>query len=60
MVPSSAADDAIEALFVLSEPSATQPSSNTLLMDKIRMVVEAVFFGWFIPRRRRKDDSEST
>jgi hypothetical protein len=52
MVPSPVADDAIEVLSVLSEPSTTYPSSNTLLMDKIRMVIEAILFGWFIPRRK--------
>lgn len=60
MVPASAADDAIEVLSVLFEPSPTQLSSDTLLVDKIRMIVEALCFGWFIPSRRHKEDIENT
>lgn len=56
MVPASAADDALELLSVLSDPSTIYKSNNILLSDKIRMVIEAFIFSWFIPRRRRKND----
>ena len=64
MVPASFADDAIEVLSVLSEhlsePESSLSGANTPMKGKIRMIVEVIVFGWFIPRWSQKDDSEGT
>jgi len=53
MVPEERANEAREALAELSsndDPAAESPSMR--LRDKVRVVLEAVLFGWFVPGRR--------
>ncbi len=54
MVPEELADDAREALAELSpadEPAVGPVSMR--LRDKVRVVLEAALFGWFVPGKRR-------
>lgn len=55
MVPEERAVEAREALaesFPVNEPAATLPSMR--FRDKMRIVLEAVMFGWFVPGERRR------
>lgn len=54
MVPEERAEEAGEALAgpsPTSEPPAAPPSMR--LRDKVRVVLEAVLLGWFVPGRQR-------
>ena len=60
MVPEERVADAVELLRDLSrrdEPAAT--SGPLPLRDKVRIVLEGLLFGWFVPGSRRKRASSS-
>ena len=55
MVPAECATEALSALAVLAEPSDEPLTPTKLsLADKLRMFLELVFLGWFIPGHRRR------
>jgi hypothetical protein len=54
MVPQSCAVAAIEAIADLQPLSAPEPSSG----EKLRILAEALFLGWFFPAGRRPRPSE--
>jgi hypothetical protein len=59
MVPEECVAEAAELLAQL-QPTATGPGRTVMpLRDKIRVVLEGVLFGWFVPgsRGRRVDES---
>ena len=53
MVPEPAAEQALEALTVLREPPQPKEAYRRTLSDRVRMVVETLFFGWFVPGPRQ-------
>jgi hypothetical protein len=58
MVPEERAADAIE---LLAEFRACPPAmpARLPLRDRIRVVLEAVCFGWFVPGRTRRDKPDA-
>lgn len=55
MVPEERANEAREAL--AGSPASGDPSAETSpmpLLDRVRVVLEAALFGWFIPGRRSR------
>lgn len=55
MVPEECANEAREAL--AESPTSGSPSAETLQMpvlDRVRVVLEAVLFGWFVPGGRSR------
>ena len=54
MVPEPAAEQALAVLAVLSEPVQPKEVYKRSVSDRLRMVAEALFFGWFIPGPRRR------
>jgi hypothetical protein len=59
MVPEECVAEAAELLAQL-EPAAADPRRTALpLRDKIRVVLEGILFGWFVPSSRAKGVDES-
>lgn len=58
MVPAPVAEKAIEVLSVLSKPDIAPQKTEYTLTSKIRMVFEALFFGWFIPDKKHRHDKD--
>ena len=54
MVPAPAAEQALEVLAVLSEPAQPKEAYRRPLSERIRIIAEALFFGWFVPGARRR------
>jgi hypothetical protein len=57
MVPEESAADAIELLAELRAPPSGQPARASV-RSKIRVVLEALLFGWFVPGRERDTVAE--
>ena len=55
MVPDACREDAAAALLVLTPPLP----DTTTRRGKVRIVVETILFGWFVPGSRRRRDAES-
>ena len=53
MVPEERAADAIELLAEFGTPPVTATPARLPVRDRIRVVFEALFFGWFVPGRTR-------
>jgi hypothetical protein len=53
MVPSVCRDAALAALLVLEPPLPDQSGWR----EKMKIVVELILFGWFVPRPRRRRDA---
>jgi hypothetical protein len=55
MVPEERAADAVELLAEFRAPPLAAQTARTSVKSRIRVVLEALFFGWFVPGR--DDDS---
>jgi hypothetical protein len=60
MVPEEHAADAIELLAELKNPVSAAPAAALPLRDRIRIVLEGLLFGWFVPgsRVRRRSSAD--
>jgi hypothetical protein len=56
MVPSACRENAAAALLVLEPPLPDRSTRR----DKLRIVIELILFGWFIPGSRRRHDEASS
>lgn len=54
MVPGACREDAAAALLVLKPPLP----DTTMGRGKVRIVIETILFGWFVPGSRRRHDAE--
>ena len=54
MVPEEYAADAVELLAELKRSGPSTPASPLPLRDRIRIVLEGLLFGWFVPGSRAK------
>jgi hypothetical protein len=55
MVPDACREDAAAALLVLKPPLP----DTTTRRGRIRIVIETILFGWFVPGSRRSRDADS-
>ena len=58
MVPEECAADAIELLAEFRAPPIEATAPIVPVRDRIRIVIEALLFGWFVPGRRRDAESK--
>ncbi len=59
MVPEEYAADAVELLADLKQPVPTTPTDPLPLRDRIRIVLEGLLFGWFVPGSPKKSASST-
>jgi hypothetical protein len=59
MVPEENVADAIELLSELKRQEPTAVASRLPLRDRVRIVLEGLLFGWFVPGSRAKGSSSS-
>ena len=54
MVPDAYATQGKEALSVFAQPIESSVSESPSFLNKLRVVLELVIFGWFVPGNRRR------
>ncbi len=54
MVPCAYAAEAREALAIFTQPLEPAISRQPSILDKLRIILECVFFGWFVPGNRSR------
>jgi hypothetical protein len=59
MVPEEYAADAVELLAELKQSAPSAPTGVLPLRDRIRIVLEGLLFGWFVPGSRARQRSSS-
>ncbi len=60
MVPAPVVEQALEVLSVLTQPDITPHESEYTLASKIRMLLESLLFGWFIPSKKFPANEDDT
>jgi hypothetical protein len=58
MVPEERVADAVELLAEFRAQAPKPPTQPLPVLDKIRVVLEAFLFGWFVPGRTKSSESE--
>jgi hypothetical protein len=59
MVPEEHVADALELLTELNKPGSESTAIRLPLRDRVRIVLEGLFLGWFVPGSRGKDAASS-
>lgn len=59
LVPDGYAAQGKEALSAFAQPLEPSRSESPTLLNKLRVVLELVIFGWFVPRNRRRAGTAS-
>ena len=57
MVPEEYAADAVELLAEMRQPAPSAAAGPLPLRDRVRIVLEGILFGWFVPGSRAKGHS---
>jgi hypothetical protein len=60
MVPEERVADAVELLAGFRAQTVQPPSPPLPVRHKIRVILEAIFFGWFVPGRTSSSESEQS